>query len=257
MPNDEPGYPTSSAEELDLYRQAQAGSKQAREELVERHWNLIWHIVHRFTGRGQDPEDLFQVGAIGLLKAIDRFDVDRGLKFSTYAVPLIMGEIRRHLRDDQPMRIARSLRELGMKVELTRSQMTQKLGRDPTALEISQEIGVDVAEISEAMDAVRPLASLNQPIETQNGSETHLADTIHDTSGETEWLEQMALTQAFEELDERERYILNARFVEGRTQMDVAKRLNVSQVQISRLERKALDRLKVSLADVPISHDNH
>jgi RNA polymerase sporulation-specific sigma factor len=257
MPNDEPGYPASSAEELDLYRQAQAGSKQAREELVERHWNLIWHIVHRFTGRGQDPEDLFQVGAIGLLKAIDRFDVDRGLKFSTYAVPLIMGEIRRHLRDDQPMRIARSLRELGMKVELTRSQMTQKLGRDPTALEISQEIGVDVAEISEAMDAVRPLASLNQPIETQNGSETHLADTIHDTSGETEWLEQMALTQAFEELDERERYILKARFVEGRTQMDVAKRLNVSQVQISRLERKALDRLKVSLADVPFSHDNH
>ncbi len=257
MPNDEPGYPTSSAEELDLYRQAQAGNKLAREELVERHWNLIWHIVHRFTGRGQDPEDLFQVGAIGLLKAIDRFDVDRGLKFSTYAVPLIMGEIRRHLRDDQPMRIARSLRELGMKVEQTRSQMTQKLGRDPTTLEISQEIGVDVAEISEAMDAVRPLASLNQPIETSNGSETHLADTIHDTSGETEWLEQMALSQAFEELDERERYILRARIVEGRTQMEVAKRLNVSQVQISRLERKALDRLKFSLADVPISHDNH
>jgi RNA polymerase sporulation-specific sigma factor len=107
------------------------------------------------------------------------------------------------------------------------------------------------------MDAVRPLASLNQPIETSNGSETHLADTIHDTSGETEWLEQMALSQAFEELDERERYILRARIVEGRTQMEVAKRLNVSQVQISRLERKALDRLKFSLADVPISHDNH
>ncbi|MHB1610146.1 MAG: SigB/SigF/SigG family RNA polymerase sigma factor [Sulfobacillus sp.] len=251
MPNEERSPKVSGTEDQELYRQAQAGNKIARQELVERHWNLIWHIVHRFTGRGHDPEDLFQVGAIGLIKAIDRFDVERGLKFSTYAVPLIMGEIRRHLRDDQPMRIARSLRELGMKVEQTRAQLTQNLGRDPTAMEIAQHLAIDVAEITEALDAIRPLASLNQPMETPNGSETHLADTIRDNSGENEWLEQMALSEAFDALEERERYILKARFVEGRTQMEVAKRLNVSQVQVSRLERKALERLKVSLAEDP------
>lgn len=249
MPNEESWPEGPGMEDLSLYRQAQAGDKLARQELVQRHWNLIWHIVHRFIGRGHDPEDLFQVGAIGLLKAIDRFDTSRGLKFSTYAVPLIMGEIRRYLRDDQPIRVARSLRELGMKVEQIRAQMTQGLGRDPTAQEISEQIGIDPADIAEAMDAIRPLASLNQAIETPNGSETHLGDTLRDRSDENEWLEHMALTQAFENLDERERYILRLRFIEGRTQMDVAARLSVSQVQISRLERKALDRLKSALLD--------
>lgn len=255
MPNEHSCSKAHATEEMGLYRRAQAGDREARQELVERHWNLIWHIVHRFTGRGHDPEDLFQVGAIGLLKAIDRFDVSRGLKFSTYAVPLIMGEIRRHLRDDQPIRVARSLRELGMKVEQTRTQLMQGLGRDPTAQEIAQEIGLDPADIAEAMEAIRPLASLNQAIETPNGSETHLGDTLRDGSDENEWLEQMALSQAFVELDERERYILRLRFIEGRTQMDVASRLKVSQVQVSRLERKALDRLKSALLEEsPLSH---
>ncbi len=249
MPNEDSWTEAPGTEDTSLYRQAQAGDKLARQELVERHLNLIWHIVHRFTGRGHDPEDLFQVGAIGLLKAIDRFDVSRGLKFSTYAVPLIMGEIRRHLRDDQPIRVARSLRELGMKVEQTRSQMMQGLGRDPTAQEISQQLGIDSADIVAALDAIRPLASLDQAIETPNGSETHLADTLRDRSDENEWLEQMALSQAFEGLDERERYILRLRFMEGRTQMEVASRLKVSQVQVSRLERKALDRLKSALLE--------
>ena len=251
MPNEE-RWRDSGLDEPTLYRRAQAGDQSARQQLVERHWNLIWHIVHRFSARGYDPDDLFQVGAIGLLKAIDRFDVDRGLKFSTYAVPLIMGEIRRHLRDDQPIRVARSLRELGMKVEVLRAQMAQQLGRDPTAQEIAQELGVDVASITEAMEAVRPLASLNQTVETPNGSETPLGDNISDTRSETEWLEQLALNQAFQLLDERERYILRARFVEGRTQMEVARRLNVSQVQVSRLERRALERLKTSLGDEEI-----
>lgn len=242
-------WPETGVDDPGLYRRAQAGDAGARQELVERHWNLIWHIVHRFSGRGYDPEDLFQVGAIGLLKAIERFDVDRGLKFSTYAVPLIMGEIRRHLRDDQPIRVARSLRELGMKVEQTRAHLAQDLGRDPTAQEIAQELAMDVADITQALEAVRPLASLNQTIETPNGSETHLVDNVRDNVGEADWLEQLALSQAFAQLDERERFILRTRFIEGRTQMEIAKKLNVSQVQVSRLERRALDRLKAALRE--------
>lgn len=242
-------WPDFGSDEPELYRQAQAGDQQARQVLVERHWNLIWHIVHRFSGRGYDPDDLFQVGAIGLLKAIDRFDVGRGLKFSTYAVPLIMGEIRRHLRDDQPIRVARSLRELGMKVESMRAHLSQRLGRDPTAQEIAQVLQVDVADITEALEAIRPLASLNQTVETPNGSETPIGDNISDTRSEGDWLEELALSQAFSLLDERERYILRMRFVEGRTQVEVAHRLNVSQVQVSRLERRALERLKVALSE--------
>ncbi len=236
-------------DESRLYRLAQAGDLTAREELVRRHVNLIWHIVHRFQGRGYDPEDLFQVGAIGLLKAIDRFDVSRGLKFSTYAVPLIMGEIRRHMRDDQPIRVARSLRELGMRVERVRQALSQQLGRDPTTQEVAEKMGVDSGAIAEALEAIRVPASLNQPIESLNGSETHLDDIVKDEQGESEWLEQMVLNQAFRTLNERERFILRARFVDGRTQTEVARRLNVSQVQISRLERRALDRLKMALQD--------
>lgn len=248
MPNED-RWPDAGMDEPTLYRRAQAGDPNARQLLVERHWNLIWHIVHRFNGRGYDPEDLFQVGAIGLLKAIDRFEVDRGLKFSTYAVPLIMGEIRRHLRDDQPIRVARSLRELGMKVDVVRGQLAQSLGREPSAAEIAQQLALDVADITEALEAVRPLASLNQTIETANGSETHLGDNIRDAQAESDWLEQLALNQAFHLLEERERFILRMRFAEGRTQVEVAKLLNVSQVQVSRLERRALDRLKLALAE--------
>lgn len=247
MPSE--GHWQDPHDESQLYRLAQAGDPDARRDLVEKHWNLIWHIVHRFQGRGYDPEDLFQVGAIGLLKAIERFDVDRGLKFSTYAVPLIMGEIRRHMRDDQPIRVARSLRELGMRVEQVRALLSQQLGRDPTPTEVAHKMDIDPADIAEAVEAVRPPASLNQTIESSSGSEKHLSDVITDNLGETEWLEQMALSQAFRALDERERFILRARFVEGRTQTEVARQLKVSQVQISRLERRALDRMKVALTD--------
>lgn len=248
MPN-EPGVDEGFHDEPLLYRRAQAGDQAAREQLVERHWNLIWHIVHRFSGRGYDPDDLFQVGAIGLLKAIERFDVDRGLKFSTYAVPLIMGEIRRHLRDDQPIRVARSLRELAMKVESARMQLSQTMGRDPTPAEIAEHLKVRLDDIVEALEAARPVSSLNQAIETPSGSETEVGDSVPAERGEAEWLEQMALTEAFGQLDERERFILRGRFIEGRTQVEVANRLGVSQVQVSRLERRALERLKMALED--------
>ncbi|PSR22852.1 MAG: B/F/G family RNA polymerase sigma-70 factor [Sulfobacillus acidophilus] len=246
--------PDFERDEPELYRQAQAGNQDARQVLVERHWNLIWHIVHRFSGRGYDPDDLFQVGAIGLLKAIDRFDVERGLKFSTYAVPLILGEIRRHLRDDQPIRVARSLRELSMKVESVRAHLAQRLGRDPTAPEIAQALQVDVADITEALEAMRPLTSLNQTVDTPNGSETPIGDNIRDNQSEGDWLEQLALSQAFMLLDERERHILRMRFVEGRTQVEVANRLKVSQVQVSRLERRALEHLREALSDDEPDH---
>lgn len=241
--------PRQTVDEKALYRLAQAGDSEAKAALVERHWNLVWHIVHRFQGRGYDPEDLFQVGAIGLLKAIDRFDVDRGLKFSTYAVPLIMGEIRRHLRDDQPIRVARSLRELGMRVEQVRHVLVQRLGREPSAIEIAESIGVDVADITEALEAGRPLSSLNQVVETPGGSEGRLEDSVGDPRVDSDWLEGIALSEAFSALDGREQYILYAHFIEGRTQMEIADRLKISQVQVSRIERKALDRLRDALRD--------
>ncbi len=246
MPSDQ-GWDAADANSL--YQQARSGDRPARDELVRRHWNLVWHIVHRFQGRGYDIDDLFQVGSIGLLKAIDRFDPERGLKFSTYAVPLIMGEIRRSLRDDQPIRVARSLRELAMKVDQARLRLAQSLSRDPTAVEIAKELAVDVADITEALEASRPVSSLNQVMETSAGAESRLEDSIRDPKTENDWLEQLALNEAFGHLDSREQYILKARFVEGRTQMEVADRLGVSQVQVSRLERRALDRLRSALEE--------
>jgi len=251
MPNDE-GWDQPTAEPS-LYQRAQAGDSLAREDLVERHWNLVWHIVHRFQGRGYDADDLFQVGSIGLLKAIDRFEVDRGLKFSTYAVPLIMGEIRRFLRDDQPIRVARSLRELGMKVDQAQLRLSQQLGREPSAMEIAQDLSIDIADITEAMEASRPISSLSQPVDSSNGRETRLEDNVRDPKIESDLVEQLALGEAFGQLDSHEQFILNARFVQGHTQTEVATRLGVSQVQISRLERKALDRLRTALADEPES----
>lgn len=247
MPSDE-GW-DQAVDEPSLYQRAQNGDAKARDELVERHWNLVWHIVHRFQGRGYDPDDLFQVGSIGLLKAIDRFEIERGLKFSTYAVPLIMGEIRRFLRDDQPIRVARSLRELGMKVEQTRLRLAQSLGREPSAMEISNELGIDIADITEAMEAARPISSLSQSVDTPSGTESRLEDNVPDPKMEGDLVEQLALNEAFSRLDSREQFILKSRFVEGRTQMEVATRLGVSQVQVSRLERRALDRLRGALAD--------
>ncbi len=249
MPNDE-GW-DQAVEEPSLYQRAQHGDERAREELVKRHWNLIWHIVHRFQGRGYDADDLFQVGSIGLLKAIDRFEVQRGLKFSTYAVPLIMGEIRRFLRDDQPIRVARSLRELGLKVEQARLRLGQRLGHDPSAMEIAGELSLDVTDITEAMEALRPISSLSQSVDTPSGNETRLEDNVRDPKMEADLVEQLALGEAFERLEAREQFILQSRFVEGRTQMEVAKRLGISQVQISRLERRALDRLRGALEDPP------
>lgn len=241
--------PRETVDEKTLYRLAQAGDEDAKATLVERHWNLVWHIVHRFQGRGYDPEDLFQVGAIGLLKAIDRFDSDRGLKFSTYAVPLIMGEIRRFLRDDQPIRVARSLRELGLRIEQVSHLLVQRLGREPSALEIAESLGVDVADITEALEAGRPLSSLNQAVETPGGSEGRLEDSVSDPRVDSDWLEGIALGQAFSALEGREQYILHARFIQGHTQMEVAERLKISQVQVSRIERKALDRLRSALGE--------
>ncbi len=246
MPSDQ-GW--DAADAPSLYQRARSGDRRARDELVERHWNLVWHIVHRFQGRGYDTDDLFQVGSIGLLKAIERFDPERGLKFSTYAVPLIMGEIRRSLRDDQPIRVARSLRELAMKVDQARLRLAQSLARDPTAVEIAAELSVEVADVTEALEASRPIASLNQVMETPAGTESRLEDSIRDPKMENDWLEQIALNEAFAHLDSREQYILKARFGEGRTQMEVADRLGVSQVQVSRLERRALDRLRSALGE--------
>jgi RNA polymerase sporulation-specific sigma factor len=185
------------------------------------------------------------------LKAIDRFEVQRGLKFSTYAVPLIMGEIRRFLRDDQPIRVARSLRELGLKVEQARLRLGQRLGHDPSAMEIAGELSLDVTDITEAMEALRPISSLSQSVDTPSGNETRLEDNVRDPKMEADLVEQLALGEAFERLEAREQFILQSRFVEGRTQMEVAKRLGISQVQISRLERRALDRLRGALEDPP------
>ncbi|CAB1128689.1 RNA polymerase sporulation-specific sigma factor (sigma-F) [Candidatus Hydrogenisulfobacillus filiaventi] len=249
MSNNHPGADLDPPSEAEWFRRAQAGDPDARRVLVERHWNLVWHIVHRFQGRGYEAEDLFQVGAIGLLKAIDRFEVERGLKFSTYAVPLIMGEIRRYLRDDQPLRVSRSVRELGVRIEQTRQRLSQAWGRDPTVEELAGELGLDPTAITEAMEAVQPPASLHQTLDSPHGGETRLLDNIPDPRSEAEWLEQLALTQAFQALDARDRYILQARFAEGRTQSEVAERLHISQVQVSRLERRALERLRRALSE--------
>lgn len=245
-----------------LIERSQSGDKEAREVLIEKNLGLVHHIVRRFAGRGMEMEDLFQIGVIGLIKAIDKFDLSLGLKFSTYAVPMITGEIKRFLRDDGLLKVSRTIKENALKVRVARQNLQSSLGREPTIREISMEASLSEEEIVMAMEATMEVESIYMSIYQDDGNELYLVDRVAQVErggigsvvGEAvdyekeELLNHMLLTQLMSELTERERELIQMRYFQNRTQMEVARVMGISQVQVSRLEKKILLRMRHSIA---------
>ena len=237
-----------SEESLELLRRAREGDQQAREELISGNLRLVLSVIQRFTGRGENVDDLFQVGCIGLIKAIDNFDVTQNVKFSTYAVPMILGEVRRYLRDNNSIRVSRSLRDTAYKALYARDALTKKNLREPTIMEIADEVGISKEEITYAMDAIQTPVSLYEPVYTDGGDPLCVMDQISDKKNREEnWIEQLSLNEAMKRLPERERHIIDMRFFEGKTQTEVAEEVGISQAQVSRIEKGALERIKKQL----------
>lgn len=247
-----PRFPLLSDEEMmHLLHQAKEGDSDARERLINCNLKLIFNLVQRFSHRGYELEDLFQIGTIGLIKAIDKFDFTYGVKFSTYAVPMIIGEIRRFLRDDHPVKVPRSYKELVYKVNRAREGLSAALGREPTIGEIAENIGVDREEIVSALEAVQTPTSIHDTLYQDDSDPIYVLDQLPlDKELEPSWFEKIALKEVLDKLPEREKRVLQMRFFEDKTQSEIAAQLNLSQVQISRIERAALHRIR-QLLQVP------
>lgn len=229
-------------EELrELVTKAQAGDQQAKEMILESNLNLVRSIVHRFTNRGYEWDDLFQIGCIGLIKAIERFDLNFSVKFSTYAVPMIIGEIRRFMRDDNPIKVSRPVKELAYKVHKTQEKLHGTLGREPTIGEISKELALAPQEIVSALEAMQPTASLYDQAFHDSGDQVLLLDQIKCNDGQDNaYFEKLALQEVLSRLPEKERTVINLRFFEDKTQSEIARMIGLSQVQVSRIEKAAL-----------------
>lgn len=235
----------SGEEKIELLKLAQSGDLCARDRLVNGNLKLVLSVIKRFSSRGENPDDLFQIGCIGLIKAIDNFDTTLGVQFSTYAVPMIIGELRRFLRDNTAIRVSRSLKDLAYKALSEKEALSIKLGREPTIEEISKEIGLPKEEIVNALEAIVEPISLYEPVFSENGDSIYVMDQISDTKNTDEsWLQKIALSEAIKTLSERERSIIELRFYQGKTQMEVASEIHISQAQVSRLEKGALLRIK-------------
>lgn len=228
----------------DLIARAQRGDREARNRLVEANLKLVRSITGRFAASGRDPEDLFQLGCIGLLKAVDRFDLQYDVRFSTYAVPVILGEIRRHLRDDGPLRVSRSLKALAQQVYRVQDDLAKEFGREPTMAELAACLGVPVEEIVAALEGSRPPASIQGPIHEGDGDPIFLGDQLTEGDVEPAWVDRVALREGIKRLPEREREVLLLRYFRDKTQVEVARLLGISQVQVSRIERRALAQVR-------------
>lgn len=230
----------------DLVARAQSGERAARDRLVEANLRLVRSLANRFISTGADLEDLFQLGCIGLLKAVDRFDLSYEVRFSTYAVPLILGEMRRYLRDDGPLRVSRGLKQLAHQARKIREKLSADLGRDPTVAEIAKELSVSPEDVLQAMDGARIPASIHQTIHEGEGDPIYLLDQLasEDSSREGQWLDRVALREGLACLEPREQKVILLRFFRDKTQTEVAAILGCSQVQVSRLERRALEQIR-------------
>ena len=235
-----------STEEMDaLLLEAKHGSENARQQLIEGNLRLVLSVIQRFEKRGESPDDLFQVGCIGLMKAINNFDPTKQVKFSTYGVPMIAGEVRRYLRDNAAIRVSRSIRDVAYRVLQCKEGLILKLGRDPTLEEISKELDLPEPVVSEALDAVCAPVSLHDPVYADGGDPLTVMDQVRDTKNTDEnWLERIALRDAFQALGQREKQILSLRFFDGKTQMEVANLVGISQAQVSRLEKGAISTMR-------------
>ena len=232
-----------------LLRLAKAGDKKAREKLIEGNLRLVLSVIQRFDKRGESPDDLFQVGCIGLMKAIANFDPDKQVKFSTYGVPMIAGEVRRYLRDNSAIRVSRSIRDVAYRVLQCKEAMLSTMNREPTIEEIARELALPEEEVSQALDAVCAPVSLYDPVYADGGDPLTVMDQVRDNKNtEGNWMEHIALRDAFQALGDREKQILSLRFYDGKTQMEVATVLGISQAQVSRLEKGAIGAMRKSVS---------
>ena len=232
-----------SSETRELLIKSHEGDKEAREKLISGNLRLVLSVIQRFNNRGECVDDLFQVGCIGLIKAIDNFDLGQNVKFSTYAVPMIIGEIRRYLRDNNPIRVSRSLRDIAYKALQAKERLSAALGREPTVEEISRELDMKREDVVVALEAIVEPVSLYEPVFSDGGDTIYIMDQVGD-GNDGDWLEEIAIKQAIRNLGEREKKILSMRFLDGKTQMEVANEIGISQAQVSRLEKGALGKIK-------------
>ena len=224
-----------------LFRRIMDGDMEAREQYIKGNLRLVLSVIQRYAGSNETLDDLFQIGCIGLIKAIDNFDISQNVRFSTYAVPMIIGEIRRYLRDNNSIRVSRSLRDIAYKTIYTRENYMRQHLKEPTIAEIADEIGIDKEMIVYAMDAIQSPVSLFEPVYSEGGDTLYVMDQISDKKNlEENWVEDISLRDAMNRLGERERHIIDLRFYEGKTQMEVADEIGISQAQVSRLEKHAL-----------------
>lgn len=234
-----------------LIERAQAGEKEAREVLIEQNLGLVRHIVKRFVGRGYDPEDLFQIGVIGLIKSIDKFNTGYDVKFSTYAVPLITGEIKRFIRDDGMVKVSRTLKENGMRVKYARERLNNRLNREPTILEVAGEAALSVEEVVLAMEANVQVESIYKSVYQNDGNEIFMVDQLADEkqSEQEAILNHLVVRQLISDLSQKEQTLIKLRYYQDKTQTEVAKALGISQVQVSRLEKKILLGMRQKMAE--------
>jgi len=235
----------SNTKMMELLKKIKQGDTEAREEFIKCNLRLVLSVIQRFNNRGEYVDDLFQVGCIGLIKAIDNFDLDQNVRFSTYAVPMIIGEIRRYLRDNNSIRVSRSLRDIAYKALQVRDKLINKNSKEPTVSEIAKELDIPIEEVVFALDAIQDPLSLFEPIYHDNGDAIYVMDQVADEKNKDEnWIQSIALSEAMRKLNDREKLILNLRFFQGRTQMEVAEEIGISQAQVSRLEKTALSHMR-------------
>lgn len=238
-----------SAETRALLEKARGGDEEAREKLISGNLRLVLSVIQKFVGRGESMDDLFQVGCIGLIKAVDCFDLSQNVQFSTYGVPMIAGELRRFLRDHSAVRVSRSMRDTAYRVLQAKERLTTATGREPDVEAIAKELGIPRQDVVFAMEAICEPVSLYEPVYSDAGESACVMDQIGDPRNTDEqWLEQIALEEAIRRLTDREKHILALRFYDGRTQMEVAKEVGISQAQVSRLEKNAISRIKKNIS---------
>lgn len=238
----------TEAQKSELFTKIKSGDKNARQEFIYGNLRLVLSVLQKFNNRGENLDDLFQVGCIGLIKALDNFDTSHGVKFSTYAVPMIIGEIRRYLRDNNALRVSRSLRDIAYKALAVKERLISENSKEPTNVEIAKELGIKASEVDKALDAIMDPVSLNEPVYHDSGDTVFVMDQVKD-EGNTDdrWLEEISLKEAMQRLPEREQNILSMRFFHGKTQMEIASEIGISQAQVSRLEKNAINHMKKHL----------
>ncbi|WOC31570.1 MULTISPECIES: RNA polymerase sporulation sigma factor SigG [Caproicibacterium] len=234
-------------EKMELLHKMKNGDKTARDELIRGNLRLVLSVIQRFTNRGENLDDLFQVGCIGLMKAIDHFDVGQGVKFSTYGVPMIIGEIRRYLRDNNSIRVSRSLRDTAYKAMKAKEAFIGEHDREPSMDELAKILELDRADVVMALESIVDPVSLYEPVFSDGGDTIYVMDQVGDNNDDNNWLDEIILKQAIRDLSDREKHILSLRFFQGKTQMEVAGEIGISQAQVSRLEKAALQKIKKDL----------